>query len=135
LSPHSPLPAFHLVGLPVGLGLDIEQLRTLVGHPSGSEEDSDSMEIDKAEEAPTDSSPEQYALSRCVTLKKRDYDSMTREEIVRAKDIVLVAQKRRIELQKRVRELGNLLQAADRIQTSTMEVLSLSLEQDCNHDS
>jgi hypothetical protein len=120
-------------GLPIGLGLDSDQLRALADRQSGPEDNSDSMEIDREDLLLRDPSPECYALSRSVTLKRRHYDRMTREEIVRAKDIVQAVQKRRIErLEKKVRELGDLLHAADRIQTLTMEVLSLSLDQDCN---
>ncbi|KAH6911617.1 hypothetical protein BKA70DRAFT_1219737 [Coprinopsis sp. MPI-PUGE-AT-0042] len=90
-------------GLPIGLGLDNDQLKTLVDR---GEADPDSMEIDKTEELHTNSQPENLALARSVTVKRRDYNRMTREEIVRAKDVVLVAQKRRIErLERKVQDL------------------------------
>ncbi|KAH6894946.1 hypothetical protein BKA70DRAFT_1232285 [Coprinopsis sp. MPI-PUGE-AT-0042] len=93
----------------------------------------DSMMIDKPEELRNANSPsENFALARSVTLERRDYNRMTREEIVRAKDIVLAAQRRRVEqLERKIRDLEIRLHAADRVQTLTMDVLNLSLDQDC----
>ncbi|KAH6890739.1 hypothetical protein BKA70DRAFT_1441748 [Coprinopsis sp. MPI-PUGE-AT-0042] len=72
-----------------------------------------------------------FATSRRVTVIKQCYEDMTKEEIIRAKDVVIIAQKQRIErLRRRMKELKEELYAGNRVQALTMDILDLSLEPD-----
>jgi hypothetical protein len=75
--------------------------------------------------------PPHISTSRSVTIIKRDLNEMSKEEIVRAKDAMILAQKRKIErLQQRIRILKDQLYTADRVHALAMGVLDLSLEGD-----
>ncbi|KAH6896075.1 hypothetical protein BKA70DRAFT_1438768 [Coprinopsis sp. MPI-PUGE-AT-0042] len=69
--------------------------------------------------------------SRSVTIIRRNHREMTKEEIIRAKDAMILAQQRRIErMRQKIRDLKDQLYAADRVQALTMDILDLSLELD-----
>ncbi|KAH6883613.1 hypothetical protein BKA70DRAFT_1238314 [Coprinopsis sp. MPI-PUGE-AT-0042] len=80
--------------------------------------------------APSASS-EYFTTSRSVTVIRRHHKEMSKEEIIRAKDAVIRAQRQRIErLQRRIRELKEALYSANRVQALTMNILEVSLEFD-----
>jgi hypothetical protein len=69
------------------------------------------------------------STSRSVTVLRRHQKDMSKEEIIRAKDAVIAAQKHRMErLRRRIGELKDALFKANHIQALTMGVLELSLE-------
>ncbi|KAH6905049.1 hypothetical protein BKA70DRAFT_1226243 [Coprinopsis sp. MPI-PUGE-AT-0042] len=88
-----------------------------------------SQSLNPAHIIPPTASSEYSATSRSVTIINRRHKEMTKEEIIRAKDAVILAQRRMIELlRRRVRELKKELYIADRVQALTREILDLSLE-------
>ncbi|KAH6880578.1 hypothetical protein BKA70DRAFT_1238740 [Coprinopsis sp. MPI-PUGE-AT-0042] len=87
-----------------------------------------SQSLNPAHIIPPTASSEYSATSRSVTIINRRHKEMTKEEIIRAKDAVILAQRRMIELlRRRVRELKKELYIADRVQALTREILDLSV--------
>ncbi|KAH6908703.1 hypothetical protein BKA70DRAFT_1222311 [Coprinopsis sp. MPI-PUGE-AT-0042] len=115
------------------IGLGNSQLQGFI--PTCEEETSsdDSAMADGTHESlsATASCPEYLVTSRVVKIAKRKCKDLTREEIVKAKDVVIQSQRRRIErLVERVQELKGQLHASHRVQGLTVDVLNLFLESD-----
>ncbi|KAH6884349.1 hypothetical protein BKA70DRAFT_1445955 [Coprinopsis sp. MPI-PUGE-AT-0042] len=115
------------------IGLGDSQLQGFM--PTCEEENSvyDSAMADGTHEilSTTASCPEYLVTSRTVKIARRKCEDLTREEIVKAKDVVILSQRRRIEhLVERVQELKDQLHASHRAQGLTVDVLNLFLEPD-----
>ncbi|KAH6909384.1 hypothetical protein BKA70DRAFT_1222234 [Coprinopsis sp. MPI-PUGE-AT-0042] len=113
-----------------------DQLPSLIrstGLAAGSGLNSDLTAID-TEAALDGSLPLEYLLvTRSVEVVKRNCEDMTRQEILKAKDVVIAAQQQRIAgLVKRIRELKDRIYATDNIRALTLDVLDLSLESESN---